>query len=102
MIFRTILITLLLSSCQSEEEKQMISDCDGLAMKYYRGLPIPSKLYKDHCQSKESSLEYSPEKCKNALGQLMLHGSEARVKKQFGERIMECFNQADLERFLKN
>lgn len=79
----------------------MIKDCDGLAMKYYRGLPRPAKLYKEHCFSKESTLDYTPEKCKLALGQLMLHGSEPKLKKQFGNRIMECFNQGDLERFLK-
>ncbi len=80
----------------------MISDCDGLAMMYYRGLPKPSRLYKEHCQIKESELEYTPNKCKHALGQLMLHGSQTELKKRFGTRIMECFNEADLERFLKN
>ncbi len=71
-------------------------------MKYYRGLPHPSKLYKKHCSPKESTLDYTPEKCKFAMGQLMLHGSEPKLKKQFGSRIMECFNEVDLERFLKN
>jgi len=70
-------------------------------MKYYRGLPHPAELYKDHCAKNVGSLEYTPEKCKNALGQLMLHGSERKLKKRFGKRIMECFNQADLDRFLK-
>ncbi len=96
-----ILLGLLFISCQSESDKELIADCDGLAMKYYRGLPRPSVLYKEHCKEKESSLEYTPEKCKNALGQLMLHGSEPKLTKQFGARIMECFNQGDLERFLK-
>lgn len=70
-------------------------------MKYYRGLPHPAELYKKHCASKVKYLEYTPEKCKNAMGQLMLHGSEPKLKKQFGKRIMECFNVGDLDRFLK-
>jgi hypothetical protein len=85
----------------SESEKELIKDCDGLAMLYYRGLPKPSKLYKEHCQEKESKLEYNPEKCKLALGDLMVNGSSVRIKKMFGKRIMECFNEVDLDRFLK-
>ena len=89
------------SACMSESEKELIKDCDGLAMLYYRGLPKPSKLYKEHCQEKESKLEYNPEKCKLALGDLMVNGSSVRIKKMFGNRIMECFNEIDLDRFLK-
>ena len=95
------LIVLFVIGCTSEKEKEMIKDCDGLAMLYYRGLPKPSKLYKEHCQSKESQLEYNPEKCKTALGDLMLNGSSVRLKKMFGKRIMECFNDGDLDRFLQ-
>lgn len=96
-----ILITLL-SGCMTDNEKEMIKDCDGLAMLYYRGLPKPSKLYKEHCQVKEAQLEYNPEKCKLALGDLMINGSSVRIKKMFGSRIMECFNEGDLDRFLKS
>lgn len=71
-------------------------------MKYYRGLPKPSKLYKEYCYQKENQLDYPPEKCKFALGQLMLHGSQKKLENRFGKRIMECFNQVDLDRFLKD
>ncbi len=100
MKYLIFLALISLVSCMSDKEKEMIKDCDGLAMKYYRGLPKPSKLYVKHCKSIEASLEYTPERCKKAMGQLMLRGSEKHVKKLFGERIMECFNQVDLERFL--
>lgn len=97
-----ILISLFLfSACNSQKDEELIKDCDGLAMLYYRGLPHPSKLYEKHCKSKEASLEYNPEMCKRALGDLMLNGSERRLKKMFGERVMECFNEGDLERFLR-
>lgn len=79
----------------------MIKDCDGLAMKFYRGLPKPAKLYKEHCQEKEKQLEYSPDVCKRAMGDLMVNGSRKRLVKMFGDRIMECFNAVDLERFEK-
>lgn len=91
----------LASSCNSQKDEELIKDCDGLAMLYYRGLPHPSKLYKEHCQSKEAQLEYNPSLCKRALGDLMLNGDELRLKKMFGDRVMECFNEGDLERFLK-
>jgi hypothetical protein len=71
-------------------------------MKYYRGLPKPSKLYKSHCEKKVDTLVYTPEVCKKAMANLMLSGSEQRLKKMHGDRIMECFNQGDLERFLNN
>lgn len=96
------LLLLGLSSCLSDEEKSQIKDCEGLAMLYYRGLPRPSKLYKDHCKAKEKTLKYRPEICQNALGELMVHGQEAPLKKKYGERIMECFNKVDLERFSKD
>lgn len=99
LLFTTMLLVSV-SSCLSEDEKESIKDCDGLAMKYYRGLPRPSKLYVKYCQEKEASLEYNPEKCKKALGQLMLKGNEQYLKKMFGDRIMECFNKVDLDRFL--
>lgn len=86
----------------SDNEKEQIKDCDGLAMKYYRGLPKPAKLYKEHCQKKESQLEYNPEVCKRAMGDLMINGSRKRLHKMFGDRIMECFNEVDLERFEKS
>ncbi|MCF8058865.1 MAG: hypothetical protein K9K67_06200 [Bacteriovoracaceae bacterium] len=96
-----LMLPFLLLACMSDNEKELIKDCDGLAMLYYRGLPKPSKLYKSHCQEKESSLEYNPGKCKLAMGDLMLNGSEVRIKKMFGQRIMECFNKVDLDRFIK-
>lgn len=102
MKWSLVFFLLVLVSCQSESEKEMIGDCDGLAMKYYRGLPVPSKLYKKHCMVRESELKYTPDKCQKAMHQLTLHGSESRLKKLFGNRIMECFNEGDLKRFQKN
>lgn len=90
-----------MTSCLSDKEKEMIKDCDGLAMKSYRGLPRPAKLYKEHCEKKLKQLEYSPEVCKRAMGDFMLNGNRKRLAKMFGQRIMECFNKVDIERFEK-
>jgi hypothetical protein len=89
-----IILTSLLTftSCQKEY------DCDLLAMQYYRGLPKQSAQYKKHCSGK--TLKYTPEKCQQALKYLSMTGDEKKIKKKFGERIFECFNKSDLDRFL--
>ncbi len=96
-----LFLSLFFWGCNSQSDEELIKDCDGLAMKYYRGLPRPAELYKEHCQAKESELEYNPDLCKRAMGDLMLKGNERRLKKMFGDRVMECFNEGDLKRFLK-
>lgn len=98
-IIKLTLMALILVSCLSDKDKELIGDCDGLAMKYYRGLPKEAKLYKDHCTDK--TLKYTPELCKQAMGDLMIKGSPARLKTLFGDRILECFNKADFDRFSK-
>ena len=103
-LLKISLITLLVisaKSCISDKEKALISDCDGLSMMFYRGLPKPSKLYKKHCESKLKDLEYTPQLCKRAMSDFMLNGDRKRLAKMFGSRIMECFNEADIKRFEK-
>ena len=94
------LVLAILPSCFEQDKKPR--DCEDLAMKYFRGLPKPSAQYVKYCKSQEVSLKYSPANCQKALGTLMLSGSEKKVKEIFGKRAMGCFNQGDLERFLKN
>ncbi len=103
MNINIIMITalLLLTSCNDQDQSQEKYDCEDLSMKYYRGLPKPSSLYVKHCQHLEKTLKYSPETCKKALGNLMMTGSKSIIMERFGERIMGCFNQSDLKRFLK-
>lgn len=93
-----IITVLFFSSCNKEETNY---DCEELSMKFYRGLPKPSAQYVKHCKHLENKLKYSPEACKKALGTLMMTGSKAVVIKRFGDKAMGCFNQSDLERFLK-
>jgi hypothetical protein len=94
-----ITAVILLTSCNSQKDENY--DCEDLSMKYYRGLPKPSAQYVKNCKHLEKTLKYSPEVCKKALGILMMTGKKSIITKRFGKKIMGCFNQADLERFLK-
>lgn len=69
-------------------------------MKFFRGLPKPSKEFKDYCG--DFKISYTQDRCKNALKDLMLGGDKARLKKKYGDKIMGCFNRGDLNKFLKN
>ena len=90
-----IIILLGLCSCQKKEDL----DCESLSMKKFRGFPKSSHLFEKHCSSEV--LHYSEERCKGALNQLILGSNEEKLKKDFGERVMECFNQSDINNFLK-
>lgn len=73
--------------------------CEDLSMKTYRGLPRPSKDFKDNCDA--FKLTYHQEHCQKALQYLMLGADELRLKKKYGVKIMGCFNKSDLDRFLR-
>lgn len=92
-----LIILLSFSSCK-EDVTYTKELCDDLSMKFFRGLPKPSKQFKDNCG--KFKLTYTQEKCKLALQDLMLGGDETRLKKKHGDKIMGCFNQGDLDRFL--
>ncbi len=74
--------------------------CEDLSMKFFRGLPKPSKEFKDNCGNFE--LTYNQDKCKKALQDLMLGTNQNALEKKHGSKIMGCFNKGDLDRFLKN
>jgi hypothetical protein len=95
-----LMLLLILQSCFKQDKTTL--DCEDLAMKFYRGLPKPSALYVKYCKEDEAKLKYAPANCQKALGILMLTGSSKKVKEGFGELAMGCFNQGDLDRFLKD
>lgn len=100
-MFKNIIAVLIISSFFSCNKEDTNYDCEDLSMKFYRGLPKPSTQYIKHCKHLEESLKYSPEACKKSLGTLMMTGSKAIVIERFGDKAMGCFNQSDLDRFLK-
>lgn len=97
-LFSFLILLLFYSSC-IEKKTYTVEVCDELSMKFFRGLPKPSKEYKDNCGGFE--LTYTQEKCKKALQDLMLGTTSSKLKKKHGDKIMECFNEGDLNRFLK-
>ena len=74
-------------------------DCQLAVFSSYKGSPKAANLLKTKCQD-YLNLEYSHEKCQSSLVRLMAGDSEMQLKKQFGARIMECFTENDLARFL--
>ena len=94
-------LTFLLTYYSCVEKKNYTAEiCDDLSMKFFRGLPKPSKDYKDNCS--DFNLSYTQEKCKKALQDLMLGTNSSKLKDKHGDKIMGCFNEGDLNRFLKN
>ena len=94
-------LTIILLTLSCTEEKIYNQEvCNDLSMKFFRGLPKPSKEFKDKC--KNYKIDYDQKKCQLALQSMMLGSNEESLKKKFGDRIMGCFNQGDRERFLKN
>lgn len=85
----------LLSACNSNDDR----DCESLSMRTFRGFPRDAHKFQKHC--KDKPVYYTQELCKKALRKLILSSSEKELKKEFGERVMECFNQSDIEKFLK-
>lgn len=93
----SLFLTLL--SCTKTDPPTAL-ECEDLSMKAFRGLPKESKLFKDHCSEKK--LHYSKDRCHKALQGLMLGHPQELLEKTYGKKIMGCFNQGDLEKFLKN
>jgi hypothetical protein len=97
----TLYLTIRLLTISCTEEKVYNEEiCNDLSMKFYRGLPKPSKQFKDNC--KKYKIQYDQKKCQSALEAMMLGTKQKKLQEKFGDRIMGCFNQGDLDRFLKN
>jgi hypothetical protein len=95
LIFSLILLTL--SSCNSSVTQE---ECQLAVFKAYKGSPKAAAFYKKSCIGK-FELEFTQEKCQSALVRLMSGDNEFKLKKQFGQRVMECYSEYDLARFLK-
>lgn len=102
MIYKiSLYLTISLSIFSCTEEKIYNQEvCEDLSMSFYRGLPKPSKDFKDNCQ--KFKVKYDQKRCQSALEAMMLGSNTEKLKKKFGDKIMGCFNQQDKERFLKD
>ncbi len=96
--FSLILLFAFLLACTKKKEYGQ-EVCEDLSMKSYRGLPKESKEYKNNCLGVKNQYPYSH--CQKALEALMLVGEAQYLESEYGVKIMNCFNKADLHRFLK-
>ncbi len=69
-------------------------------MKKYQGRPKESHEYDNNCKGKVEH-PITKEVCQRALEHLIVNGSEPKLKKAFGDKIMGCLTKDDLKRFLK-
>ena len=87
---------LLLLSCQELSHQ----DCEELSMKKYKGIPHAANQFDSHCKKYE--IFYSEAHCQKALVELIISQNPEKLKQKFGPKIMNCFTESDLNRFLKS
>lgn len=87
----------VLTSCQETVYDQ--NTCEDLSLKKFRGFPRAAHDFDTNCQS--IKVQYTPEKCSLALGKLILGTEMSQLKTIYGERISQCFNQNDIDKFTR-
>lgn len=92
-----IVLVLLLSSCV--KEKISHEDCQDLAYKTYKGFPLETKKFKSNCL--DFDLNHTVQSCQKALEKMIIGKSRKELEKEFGEGIINCFSENDLNKFLK-
>ncbi len=74
-------------------------ECETLSLETYRGSPKSAHLHKKHCG--EYKLKYTQAYCQKSLQDLILDGRALALKQKYGDRILECFDQGQKEKFLR-
>jgi len=74
--------------------------CEEMAMKAYRGWPKASYHFNKFC--KKIPIKYSKSLCQKALVKLILGFKDLELKNMFGSKIMNCFTENDLNKWLKH
>ncbi len=87
-------IFLVLFSCTSAPDKD---ECEELSMKKYKGIPTASNRFDKFCQN--ISIKYTEKLCQKALIEFMMNGDVTSLKEKYGDKIIHCFTQDDLNRF---
>lgn len=90
-------LIVLYTGCNSSVTQE---ECQLAVFSAYKGSPKSAAFFKKNCIGK-FELEFTREKCQSSLVRLMAGDNEFKLKKQFGSRVMECFTEYDLKRFLK-
>jgi len=87
---------LILPGCQKEYNEET---CTELSFRKFKGNPPASKDFDDNC--KNVQIWYTQQLCQRALGKLIIHGEKNKLITEFGSKVMECFTEYDLTKFLK-
>ena len=96
-------ITLLLFSCKKEYNKET---CQDLLFKHFKGVAVASLTngneFEKNC--KAIKIEYTKDTCQRALNHVLLSRrpiTKKRIKKKFGDKILNCFNKSELKKYLR-
>tara|TARA_R110000868_G_scaffold129349_5_gene338026 strand:+ start:7682 stop:7981 length:300 start_codon:yes stop_codon:yes gene_type:complete len=92
-----ILSLLLLSSCFGKTEFTK-DECETLSLESYRGSPKSAHQLQEYCT--QYKLTYTKKHCQKAFELLILESRPEVIKKKFGDRALECFDQRQTDKFL--
>jgi len=91
------IILLSLVSCISGKDYSK-EECETLSLESYRGSPKSAHLLKENCS--EFKLKYTKDLCQKSFEALILNGNAQSLKQKFGDRVIECFDQRQKDKFL--
>ena len=90
-------IAMTLVSCWESYDQQK---CEELSMKAYKGFPREAHDFQKNCVGVKN--EYPVAVCQRALEKLILGHGEKKLQQEFGPKIMGCFSNNDLKKFLRS
>ncbi len=88
---------LIVSSCTQGEKSQ--DECEDLSLASFRGNPTAAASFQESCQS--YPLHYTKDLCQKALVDLIYTANKEFLEKKYGAKVMGCFTQNDLDKFIK-
>lgn len=93
-----ILLFFLLTGCLGKTDYTQ-SECETLSLETYRGSPKSAQKLKEYCGNYQ--IKYTKEHCQKAFEFLIMDGTPKKLKAQFGDRVLECFDQRQTDKFLR-
>lgn len=96
-LMKMAFILLLIMSCVKGDIS--MESCQDLAYKTYKGFPLESKKFKSSCLNYD--LQHSVQSCQKALEKMIVGRKKQELEQEFGEGILKCFSENDLNKFLK-
>lgn len=94
-LLNSFFMVLVLSSCN---EPYSQDKCESISMEMYKGSPNSAHEFKSHCKGVKNN--YPKEKCQKALSKLIMGTQAESLKKEFGSKIMGCFGEDEIKKWL--